>query len=303
MGIFKDDESKELAENMTKQAEDQDLSSLFQEDDSTETESLDDANVDKDLLDQIFSGDQNDSDDLDKELEAQFAEDNTDDSLDDDLDKLLGEIESIEDEAKESAAKEETKMNKKKKKEKKQPEPVVEETPVEEAKKEEKDDKVEKEEKVETTVSSDATTVISEGTTIEGGITSEVSIEVMGTIKGDIESKGKVAINGTVNGSVTAAEIYVNTPRLEGALCSEGTVQISDGTVVVGDIIGASAYIAGAVKGNIDVNGAITLDSSAIIKGDINAKSIQVNEGAILDGHCILSYSDIDIDAVFEEKK
>ena len=145
--------------------------------------------------------------------------------------------------------------------------------------------------------------MISEGTTIEGGITSEVSIEVMGTIKGDIESKGKVAINGTVNGSVTAAEIYVNTPRLEGALCSEGTVQISEGTVVVGDIIGASAYIAGAVKGNIDVNGAITLDSSAIIKGDINAKSIQVNEGAILDGHCILSYSDIDIDAVFEEKK
>lgn len=301
MGIFKDDdESKELAENMTKQTEDQDLSSLFQEDDSTEAEALDDANVDKDLLDQIFSGDQNDSDDLDKELEAQFAEDNTDDSLDDDLDKLLGEIESIEDAAKESAAKEETKMNKKKKKEKKQPEPVVEETPVEEPKKEEKEDKVEK---VETTVSSDATTVISEGTTIEGGITSEVSIEVMGTIKGDIESKGKVAINGTVNGSVTAAEIYVNTPRLEGALCSEGTVQISDGTVVVGDIIGASAYIAGAVKGNIDVNGAITLDSSAIIKGDINAKSIQVNEGAILDGHCILSYSDIDIDAVFEEKK
>ncbi|MCI5639373.1 MAG: polymer-forming cytoskeletal protein [Lachnospiraceae bacterium] len=295
MGIFKDDdESKELAENMTKQTEDQDLSSLFQEDDSTEAEALDDANVDKDLLDQIFSGDQNDSDDLDKELEAQFAEDNTDDSLDDDLDKLLGEIESIEDAAKESAAKEETKMNKKKKKEKKQPEPVVEETPVEEPKKEEKE---------ETTVSSDATTVISEGTTIEGGITSEVSIEVMGTIKGDIESKGKVAINGTVNGSVTAAEIYVNTPRLEGALCSEGTVQISDGTVVVGDIIGASAYIAGAVKGNIDVNGAITLDSSAIIKGDINAKSIQVNEGAILDGHCILSYSDIDIDAVFEEKK
>lgn len=295
MGIFKDDdESKELAENMTKQAEDQDLGSLFQEDDSTEAEALDDANVDKDLLDQIFSGDQNDSDDLDKELEAQFAEDNTDDNLDDDLDKLLGEIESIEDAAKESAAKEETKMNKKKKKEKKQPESVVEETPVEEPKKEEKE---------ETTVSSDATTVISEGTTIEGGITSEVSIEVMGTIKGDIESKGKVAINGTVNGSVTAAEIYVNTPRLEGALCSEGTVQISDGTVVVGDIIGASAYIAGAVKGNIDVNGAITLDSSAIIKGDINAKSIQVNEGAILDGHCILSYSDIDIDAVFEEKK
>lgn len=295
MGIFKDDESKELAESMAKQAEDKDLSSLFQEDDGAEA--IDDANVDKDLLDQIFSNDQNDSDDLDKELEAQFAEDNAGDNLDDDLDKLLGEIESIEDAAKESVAKEETKLNKKKKKEKKQPESVVEEVVVEEPKKEEKV------EMAANSVSAEATTVISEGTTIEGGITSEVSIDVMGTIKGDIESKGKVAINGTVNGSVTAAEIYVNTPRLEGALCSEGTVQISEDTVVVGDIVGASAYIAGAVKGNIDVNGSITLDSTAIIKGDINAKSIQVNEGAILDGHCILSYSDINIDAVFEGKK
>lgn len=325
MGIFKDDDDKalnnvSLPDDLNLDDVSDELSSLFKEADSkgSGTGDVDDANVDKDLLSQILSEEGDGGDDLDKMLEKELG--GGDGALDDDLDKLLSEIETIkpsddkEDDKKDASEKKDDKKNDKKnagkknagvkdagKKDTKQE--IKQETkPVKaEEKKEEK--KVDAFKPESMSIGDGALTLISEGTTIKGGITSEVSIEVMGTINGDIESKGKVAINGTVTGSVAAAEIYVNTPRLEGSLSSEGTVQISADTVVVGDIVGASAYIAGAVKGSIDVNGSVSLDETAVVKGDINAKSIQINEGAVLDGHCILSYSDVNIDEVFEEKK
>lgn len=106
-------------------------------------------------------------------------------------------------------------------------------------------------------------------------------------------------MNGTVTGNVSGAEIYVNTKRLEGSLDSEGTVQISEGTVIIGNVTGTSAYIAGAVKGTIDVQGAVVLEEGAVVKGDVIAESLQINQGAVLDGSCSLDYTDVDIDKFF----
>ena len=148
-------------------------------------------------------------------------------------------------------------------------------------------------------VSDDTVTVISQGTTVNGGINSAGAVDVMGTINGDITSRGKVAINGTVTGNVSGAEIYINTKRLEGSLDSKGTVQISEGTVIIGNVTGTSAYIAGAVKGTIDVQGAVVLEEGAVVKGDVIAESLQINQGAVLDGSCSLDYTDVDIDKFF----
>jgi cytoskeletal protein CcmA (bactofilin family) len=146
----------------------------------------------------------------------------------------------------------------------------------------------------------DEVTVISKGTTINGSISSEGSLEIMGCINGDIECLGKLSITGKVNGNASAAEVYVNTERMEGSINSEGSVKIGLGTVVIGDITGTSGVIAGAVKGEIDVNGPIVIDSTAIIKGNIKAKSVQINNGAVLEGFCSLSYSEVDVDNIFE---
>ena len=146
-----------------------------------------------------------------------------------------------------------------------------------------------------------AVTVITKGTTINGSIISDCSLDVMGTINGDIECLGKLSISGTVVGNAMASEIYINTDRLEGNLTSDGSVKIGLGTVVVGDVSGNSAVIAGAVKGEIDINGPVVIDSTAIIKGNVKAKSIQMNNGAVLEGFCSLtSYASLDIDNVFE---
>ena len=149
-------------------------------------------------------------------------------------------------------------------------------------------------------MSTDEVTVITKGTTINGGIKSDTSLVVKGTIEGDVECAGKLTITGRVAGNTNASEIYVNTPRLEGDLNSKGIVKIDVGTVVIGGINSTSVVVAGAVKGNIEVNGPVIIDSTAVVKGDIKAKSIQINSGAVIDGHCSLQFADVDLDTFFE---
>ena len=123
---------------------------------------------------------------------------------------------------------------------------------------------------------------------------------VKGTIEGDVECDGTLTITGSVSGNTIATEIYLNTPRLEGDLDSEGIVKIDVGTVVIGNINCKSVIVAGAVKGNIEVEGPVIVDSTAVVKGDIKAKSIQINSGAVVDGYCSLAFADVDLDSFFE---
>ena len=145
-----------------------------------------------------------------------------------------------------------------------------------------------------------AVTVITKGTTINGSIISDCSLDVMGTINGDIECLGKLTITGKVKGNSLASEVVVNTNRLEGSIVSEGMVKVGLGTVIIGDVAAASAVFAGAVKGEIDVKGSVVLESTAIIKGNIKAKSIHIANGAVMDGFCSLCYADLKIDDIFE---
>ncbi len=171
------------------------------------------------------------------------------------------------------------------------------EVPAEEAKEELKETpKV----KATSVASEDNVTVISKGTTINGSITTDGSLDVMGAITGDIDCLGKLSITGKVKGNSTATEVYVNTERLDGCIVSDGSVKIGLGTVVIGDVTATSGVIAGAIKGEIDVNGPIVIDSTAIIKGNIKAKSVQINNGAVIEGFCSLSYASVDIDNIFE---
>lgn len=142
-------------------------------------------------------------------------------------------------------------------------------------------------------------TIITKGTVINGSISSDGSLEIMGDVTGDIECLGKLSISGRVVGNSMASEIYVNADRLDGNVSSEGSVKIGLGTVLVGDVTACSGVIAGAVKGEIDVNGPVVIDSTAIIKGNIKAKSIQVNNGAVVEGFCSLSYASVDVDNIF----
>lgn len=174
------------------------------------------------------------------------------------------------------------------------------ETEKEEIVKEENKEKAEPKAKPVVAASDDDVTVITKGTTINGSISSDGSLDVMGTITGDVDCLGKLTITGKVSGNTSASEVFVNTDRMEGSITSDGSVKVGLGTVIIGDVTATSGVIAGAIKGEIDINGPIVIDSTAIIKGNIKAKSIQVNNGAVVEGFCSLSYANVDVDNIFE---
>lgn len=61
------------------------------------------------------------------------------------------------------------------------------------------------------------------------------------------------------------------------------------------------AVIAGAVKGNIDIEGPVIVDSTAIVVGDMKFKTVQINNGATIEGRCSQCYGDVNTEAVFQK--
>ena len=144
------------------------------------------------------------------------------------------------------------------------------------------------------------TTYITKGTKLTGDIETDGSIDIIGTVEGNIICQGKVVVGGNVDGSITAGELYANNAKIKGEVKSYGSVKVGVGTVIVGGIQGESAVIAGAVNGDIDVQGPVIVDSTAVIMGNIKSRSVQINNGAVIEGFCSQSYSDIDVKSFFE---
>lgn len=146
----------------------------------------------------------------------------------------------------------------------------------------------------------DETSVITAGTTLTGDIASDGSVDIQGTINGNVTCNGKLVVTGTINGNSAASEFFADVAKVEGEVVSSGTVKIGAGSVIVGNISAASAVIAGAVKGDIDVQGPVVVDTSAVIMGNIKSRSVQINNGAVIEGFCSQSYADVDVQGLFE---
>ena len=149
----------------------------------------------------------------------------------------------------------------------------------------------------------DETAVITAAMLIKGDITTEGSVDVIGTVNGNIDAFGKLNITGCINGNSKAAEIYAEGAKINGEIVSEGAVKIGASSVIIGNITATSAAIAGAVKGDIDVQGPVILDTSAIVMGNIKSKSVQINNGAVIEGMCSQCYADVSPTSFFDEYK
>lgn len=149
----------------------------------------------------------------------------------------------------------------------------------------------------------DEVAVLTDSMIINGNIATEGALDVRGSIVGNVEALGKLNITGAIQGNSQAAEIYAEGAKITGELRSGGSVKIGQSTVIIGNIYASSAVIAGAVKGDIDVKGPVILDSSAIVMGDIKSKSVQINNGAVIEGMCSQCYAEVNPTSFFEELK
>ena len=99
-------------------------------------------------------------------------------------------------------------------------------------------------------------TVIGKGIIIEGG-----------ALTGD----GNLRIDGTFTGG----EIAVN-----------GHIVISDTGLVRGNIKAYSALLAGQLIGNINTEESTHMASTAVVQGNIESKTVIMDEDAIFNGNC-----------------
>ena len=113
--------------------------------------------------------------------------------------------------------------------------------------------------------SSDETTIITPGLKITGDIKSEGSVELLGAVEGNVECKGKLVVSGKITGNTSSAEFFADKADIKGDVESIGSAKIGSGSVIIGNLKASSAVIAGAIKGDIDVQGPVIVDSSAIV--------------------------------------
>lgn len=153
------------------------------------------------------------------------------------------------------------------------------------------------------TAVSDEVTVITESTSITGNMNSTGSFDIRGTINGNIECNGKLQVTGTLKGNSQSSEFFADAAKVEGEVVSTGTVKIGLGSVIIGNITATSAVIAGAIKGDIDVQGPVVVDTSAVVMGNIKSRSVQINNGAVIEGFCSQCYAEIDVESLFGDAK
>ncbi len=149
----------------------------------------------------------------------------------------------------------------------------------------------------------DETASITEGMRIVGNLETTGSLDLIGKITGNVTCLGKLNVTGEIEGDSKAAEIYAEAARITGEVRSNGSVKIGQSTVVIGNIFATSAVIAGAVKGDIDVPGPVVLDTTAIVMGNIKSQSVQINNGAVIEGNCSQSYAEVNPSAFFDGLK
>jgi len=125
---------------------------------------------------------------------------------------------------------------------------------------------------------------ISKGTTIMGSITTTDDVIVEGTVWGGITGEKHVEIAGTLKGDASASSVLVSGKRFEGTLRCTGSAVIKASCVMIGDITAETLRLEGAVKGNVSIQKEAVITSSAVLKGDLHAASLQQDYGALAEG-------------------
>jgi cytoskeletal protein CcmA (bactofilin family) len=130
--------------------------------------------------------------------------------------------------------------------------------------------------------------IIPEGVIIEGSLVGGSETEIGGRVDGNITVDGRLYLgkSALVSGNVSAGSC-----RVEGLV--EGKVDCTDeleltktGRLNADVMAGKKATVAGQVYGNVTTPGVVRLLSGCRVEGNVRARSLVLDEGAMLYGEC-----------------
>jgi excisionase family DNA binding protein len=76
--------------------------------------------------------------------------------------------------------------------------------------------------------------------------------------------------------------------KFEGHLHTKGNLTISSTATVIADIVGDNIKIGGRVKGKVTAKEKLTLLPTAIVEGEIHPARLNIADGAVFDGRCLM---------------
>lgn len=76
--------------------------------------------------------------------------------------------------------------------------------------------------------------------------------------------------------------------KFEGEITSDGELLVEEGATLTGDVKAGTIRVNGQIKGNIHAKAKVQLTSSARVEGDVQAARLEVAEGAVLIGRCMV---------------
>ncbi len=97
------------------------------------------------------------------------------------------------------------------------------------------------------------------------------------TVVGDLVTGGTLRIEGRVQGNVQVA----------------GTVVIGKDAVVEGEVVAEDAIVSGSVDGSLLARSRIEVHATARVAGDLRARSMQLDEGAVLNGRLAMGPGEV----------
>jgi cytoskeletal protein CcmA (bactofilin family) len=90
----------------------------------------------------------------------------------------------------------------------------------------------------------------------------------------------------TIKGSITTASSLTIAGAIEGDVNAGGEITVLDDALVKGDISGPNVKILGKVEGRVSATGRLEISASGQVIGDISVRALHIEEGGTLQGEC-----------------
>ncbi len=90
---------------------------------------------------------------------------------------------------------------------------------------------------------------------------------------GDLITESSIRIDGEIQGNINCA----------------GKVLIGESAIINGNLICGEADIEGVIEGDLTVDSLLVLREKARISGNISTAKIEIHQGAVFTGNCIMS--------------
>jgi cytoskeletal protein CcmA (bactofilin family) len=102
----------------------------------------------------------------------------------------------------------------------------------------------------------------------------ELNLIAAGTVvEGKLRTPGSIRVDGRIVGEVTATQ----------------NVSVGSTGDIDGNITAKNVTIGGKIKGMVVAQEKLVFEAKAVVRGDIRAAKLVIDEGALFDGKCMMS--------------